>query len=250
MLLLGRPRLDKEFRMGFFKSWFKSGREAAEAGAAAVPSGIWTGFASAFHADCRACPEPQDVSELKQFQSIAPGLCDFMSAYAGCSFNRGLYRVHACDRIETWNRTVLAAFPAFQGRGFVFSYDWLGRHFALDLQRHVSGSCQLLMFEPGMDQVLEIPATFAEFHNEELVKNPEGALAADFYTTTWLPSGGAVPDLTQCIAYKKPPFLGGADDSTNLELSDMDVYWSLCGQLLTQVRKLPDGTRVNDVRIQ
>lgn len=236
--------------MGFFKKWLNSGREAAESGVRAAPSGIWARFNSAFHADPRTSPEQQDVSELKQFESIAPGICDFMSAHAGCSYNRGLYRVHACDRMETWNRNVLAAFPEFRGRAFVFSYDWLGRHFALDSQRQVGKTCQLLMFEPGMGQVLEIPATFAEFHNEELVKNSEGALAADFYTTAWLPSGGAVPDVTQCIAYKRPPFLGGADDATNLELTDMDVYWTLCGQLLAKVNKLPDGTRVRDVRIQ
>jgi hypothetical protein len=236
--------------MGFFKNWFNSGHQPTGHGTAAVPSGNWAAFDSAFHADRLARRERQDVSKLKQFEAIAPAVCEFMSAHAGCSYNRGLYRVHACDQMETWNETVLAAFPEFQARAFVFSCDWLGRHFALDLQRHAGVTCLLLMFEPGMGQVLEIPATFSDFHNEELVETPERALAADFYATTWLPSGGAVPDMTQCIAYKKPPFLGGVDDATNLELSDMDVYWTLCGQMLAKVRKLPDGARVSDVRIQ
>ena len=44
-----------------------------------------------------------------------------------------------------------------------------------------------------------------------------------------------------------PLFLGGRDEIHNLELVDMDVYWSICGQLRLGTRKLPEGTTIQQV---
>jgi hypothetical protein len=60
----------------------------------------------------------------------------------------------------------------------------------------------------------------------------------------WLASGGATPGHTQCVGYRKPLFLGGADKLENLELSDLDVYWHLMGQLIAKTKGLPRGTPV------
>lgn len=37
--------------------------------------------------------------------------------------------------------------------------------------------------------------------------------------------------------------------STNLEVVDLDVYWSLCGQLLLATRGLAPGSSITDVSI-
>jgi hypothetical protein len=44
-----------------------------------------------------------------------------------------------------------------------------------------------------------------------------------------------------------PLFLGGADDVSNLERSDLAVYWSLCGQLRRHTVELPPATRIHGV---
>ena len=41
------------------------------------------------------------------------------------------------------------------------------------------------------------------------------------------------PDPARCVGYKVPLFLGGADDIGDLELADLDVYWTITGQLRT-----------------
>jgi hypothetical protein len=41
----------------------------------------------------------------------------------------------------------------------------------------------------------------------------------------------------RCVATKVPFFLGGKDSVENLEIIDLEVYWSLSGQLR-------NGTRV------
>lgn len=69
------------------------------------------------------------------------------------------------------------------------------------------------------------------------------ALAKSFFHK-WKKSGGASPAHSQCVGFRQPLFLGGADDLDNLELSDIDVYWHLMSQIIEQVRDLPAGTPI------
>ena len=105
---------------------------------------------------------------------------------------------------------------------------------------------EVLLLEIGTGQLLQVPVPFSRFHDEELVEQTEAALAKSFYER-WRASGGAAPGLTRCVGYRVPLFLGGADEVTNLELSDLDVYWSLTGQLRPQAQGLQPGTTITGV---
>jgi hypothetical protein len=39
-------------------------------------------------------------------------------------------------------------------------------------------------------------------------------------------------DHNKCVGYKVPLFLGGEDEISNLDELDMEVYWSIIGQLM------------------
>jgi Domain of unknown function (DUF1851) len=52
----------------------------------------------------------------------------------------------------------------------------------------------------------------------------------------------------QCTGYKVPLFLGGKDPAENLEVIDLEVYWSLSGQLRQGTQTLPPGTSIGQVR--
>ncbi|WP_193213716.1 T6SS immunity protein Tdi1 domain-containing protein [Luteolibacter marinus] len=137
--------------------------------------------------------------------------------------------------METWTNHVVATFPEYRGSIACFGYDWLGRVFALD-QRNDEEQWQILMIEPGAGEAMKIPASFAEFHNVELVEYAADALAEPFFEE-WVASGGAAPRRLECVAYKVPLFLGGEDVIGNLEMSDMEVYWHLCGELRRSIRE-------------
>jgi hypothetical protein len=185
---------------------------------------------------------------IPNFNAGVGGFVDFVETYGGKSFNNGLYRVHSGPAMERWTAIVTAAFPKYKERAFCFSYDWLGRHFALDFTRLEADQLLILMFEPGTGQALELPVSFDNFHNAELVEFQNEALAVDFHKS-WLSSTGIAPKSSECIGYKVPLFLGGKDVIENLELSDMEVYWSLCGQMLNKTRNLPDGTPIGGIRM-
>jgi hypothetical protein len=58
------------------------------------------------------------------------------------------------------------AFSDYAQRACPFGYDWLGRQFALDSSRVENGESLVLLMEPGTAEVLEIPLSFAAFHEQ------------------------------------------------------------------------------------
>ncbi|TWB22781.1 uncharacterized protein DUF1851 [Nitrospirillum amazonense] len=173
-----------------------------------------------------------------------PMMQEFFKEIGGLSFKSGLYRTLHPTHVGDWNARVLAAFPAFKGRILCFAYDWLGRAFALDAARLEDKKPGVILFEPGTGEAMEIPANLTSFHEAELIDYGDAALAESFYRQ-WRASGGSPPAYDQCVGYRKPLFLGGADTVDNLETSDLDVYWHLAAQLIRKTRALPSGTPVH-----
>jgi hypothetical protein len=161
-----------------------------------------------------------------EIEHIAEGFTDLLSSCGGGSFRNGLYRLHTSEGIRKWTDIVHDSFPEYRDRLLCFGYDWLGRHFALDQQSLVAQQAQILLFDPGFHEVLHIPCSFDEFHRIELPQYANDALAATFHLS-WLSFGGRAPSVSECVGYRIPPKLGGADEVSNLEVIDMDVYWSL-----------------------
>jgi hypothetical protein len=164
------------------------------------------------------------------------GYVAFAQEFAGASFNGGIYRVHDSVTGPHALSLVVDAFPEFAARVCPFGYDWLGRQFTVDSGRMAFGQPQVLLLEPGTGEALEIPVDFSRFHDEELIDHADAAIASDFFSVWSKFNADRLPLLrSQCVGYKVPLFLGGDDTAENLEVSDIDVYWTSCGQLRAQV---------------
>lgn len=173
-------------------------------------------------------------------------LGSWLDVAGGHSFVGGLYRVHTKTSASASDALVRHAFPEFAGRLACFAYDWLGRQFATDSGRGKTEDPEVMLFEPGTGEALEIPVPFSRFHDEELVDFTEEALARSFFDQ-WRRSGGEAPSPSECVGYKRPLFLGGEDVVANLEISDLGVYWTIMGQLRRQVHGLSEGTHIAKV---
>ena len=77
-----------------------------------------------------------------------------IDGFGGSSFDRGLYRVMRATDIDEWSARVALAFPHFGSRVVCFAFDWLGRVFAVDLDRNEGGQPGVVMFEPGTGEAL------------------------------------------------------------------------------------------------
>ncbi len=147
---------------------------------------------------------------------------EFCKSLNGKSFLNGMYRLFKTDDIEKWTVITEQSFPLYKGRISVFGYDWLGRIFGLNKE---SGT--VLLFEPGTDEVLDIPASFEDFHNVEIVDYNQDSLASDFFNEWFLKNNKYELKNSECAGYKVPLFLNGDDVLENLEVSDMEVYWEI-----------------------
>jgi hypothetical protein len=201
-------------------------------------------FQAAFRPDQGAAGASQSwtVDQTRSLLGIVPSLYPkFVERVARSSYSDGLLRFllpgGEPDLVE-WNGPTgwSSDWGRWAGRLIVFGYDWLGRLFAFDRSRIKAGEPLVAILEPGTGQVLEVPENFAGFIGTELVEYPDAVLASEFYGQ-WRAKGGVPPKPSECVGYVKPLFLGGEDSVENLEIIDLDVYISTCGQLETQSKR-------------
>lgn len=154
----------------------------------------------------------------------------FFQVYAGCTFGEGIYRVLRGDEIEAWNAMVLGIFSQFKGVIECFATDWMGRIFAWDFDRN-----KVILLDPGFGEALKIPCNFIELHNQEFVDYPNESLSKNLYDE-YLQRFKSIVSRDQCVGYKISPFLGGKDNLDNMEVTDLEVYWSICSDIYNDVK--------------
>lgn len=168
---------------------------------------------------------------------------NFRNSFSGKEFADGVFKVFKKDDITKWNAATLEMFPDFKIDFILFGYDWLGRFYATNKLENI-----IYVFDPSTNEVLELEDRFSNFINETLTKNANDILAVKLYKK-WLRKY-AKPSYTSCIGYKVPLFLGGKDNMSNYEESDMEVYWSISAQIISQIKNQADGTIIDSLSIK
>ena len=154
----------------------------------------------------------------------------FSLVLGGRAFGGGIMFSVAPRDVSTWKENICIAYGAAAQTLKPFAYDWLGDCFVEDNK----GGVHIL--ELGTGEVLNTGLSVETFLAEEIPSFHDQCLLSPFWND-WLASGGMHPTYGQCIGYKVPLFLGGKDDVSNLELSDLDVYWYVISQTLAKVRR-------------
>jgi hypothetical protein len=54
----------------------------------------------------------------------------------------------------------------------------------------------------------------------------------------------------ECFGYKVPPVLGGEVNLNNFEPTDLQVHFGILGQIHRQVKDLPHGTPIGEIKIE
>ncbi|WP_187360743.1 T6SS immunity protein Tdi1 domain-containing protein [Clostridium butyricum] len=157
---------------------------------------------------------------------------NFLEQLGGKQLGNGLFTVFKKNDIERWTRIISDTFIDFNNKFKIFGYDWLGRCFGIDLREETKGN--ILMFEIGTDDVLEIPCMFEKFLEEEVPLYSDACLSEGFFHE-WANYSEIKLKYGRCAGYKIPLFLGGEDIKENLEDSDMEVYWEILTQVIKQL---------------
>ncbi|MFE4542366.1 T6SS immunity protein Tdi1 domain-containing protein [Arthrobacter sp. NPDC056727] len=194
-------------------------------------------FTAGFHVTAGAARSPEPSSDR---------LTELFARFGGCTFDRGLYRVHDQTSSRRASQWVSDAYPEFKGRLVCFGFDWLGRQFALDPLRGSASEFEVAMLEPGTGYAMEVPVAFSDFHDQALEEYRDACLAPATFED-WITQTDRDLDFSECAGYKVPLFLGGKDELGNLEVSDMAVYWSIMGDLRKATQHLAPGTPVSGI---
>jgi hypothetical protein len=151
----------------------------------------------------------------------------------------------AYDLVE-WNQQ--AAWKKNYGltdEHFVFAEDLLGQQYYFTMGRRKVIKC--LWIESG-DSTL-VAEKFAYFV-EDVILNLDSMAEARKLARSFLHKTKEQFKLHEHISYKIPLCLGGGElDLGNLEWMESLSHLQFLGQVVTQVKKLPAGTRISDVVI-
>jgi hypothetical protein len=146
------------------------------------------------------------------------------------------------------SRLVKDAYPEFGGQIVSIAEDWMGRQFAVRLPRVGFVGAQVLLFEPGSGDAYELDCGLRELFESELENDPVTYLALDLYRE-WREADSTPLSPGKCVGFKVPLFLGGSGSVDNLEISDVQVYWDILGQLRAATRDSPPGSKITGVQI-
>jgi hypothetical protein len=189
------------------------------------------------------------AADLRFFEGVKDAqLKELLKRFAGTTFGGGLYRVATPKQMRGATDFIKTAHPGAAGKTLGFGYDWMGNIFAIDVSRRARAGFAVRLFLPGSGEILETEADVLTLHEHEFAEDREGSLSEILFKS-WLETAGAAPGPDQCVGFKKPLFLGGEETIANLELCDLDVYWTLTAQMLDRIRGLPPGTRIRKVRM-
>lgn len=156
----------------------------------------------------------------------------FIIGFGGVQFGGGLFTVFAKADIRLWEEKVADVFPKYKGNFLLFGHDWMGRCYAID---RFSEEEKILIFDPGTLEVYDIPLKFRDFVNKAIPMNPNECLAIDGFMKWHNTTKCDISDI-ECVSYKVPPFLGGAEEIENLETSKLIDYWKIIGRTAKTLR--------------
>ncbi len=162
----------------------------------------------------------------------------FIESYGNKTFNKGLYRTYGFEDAEKWTKIVINDYPEFEGKIICFASDWEGNQYA---QKFINNVSTIVIFEISTGDYFELEQTIEGFHEVDLIDYDDETLHIQKFEKAMKYLSISQINNKECIAHKISLLLGGEDTLENLEITDMEVNWSLQQQIMDQINKLPNS---------
>ncbi len=162
----------------------------------------------------------------------------------GCSFNKGLYTVHTFESSLKWAELLSTYFPGYKDEILPFAYDWWGGQYCVARKGYEG----IYVFDPIDLGDYFLEQNLLDYHNITLVDDSE-ILDESYFKEALEKLGLKSLNSNQSVGYKLPLFLNGKADSSNYEITDIEVYWYMQYQIFNKIKDLPEGTRISNVAI-
>jgi hypothetical protein len=165
------------------------------------------------------------------------GLTELFTKFEGKGFNSGIYRVLNTSDVEYWASILREAHPALEPNIIPFGYDWLGRVFAVNTDIQNTEEPEILLFCPFTGDILQLPFSPLEFHNEILhePEDIEALLEKELFDEFTSNNPCSLLAHNTCVGLNIPLFLNGNLDPENMKVVKMVSYWEITSQLIQQI---------------
>lgn len=163
-------------------------------------------------------------------------LKDFLNSYGGETFDNGLYRTHSLNTAIKWTALLEQYYPEFKGQLRCFGYDWEGN---MVVQKMEGGNSEVMIFEISSGDYFALEQTITGFHEEDLVEYRDETLHEEKFHLVTSHLGITGISGNDCIAHRVSLLIGGEDVPENMQVTDMEVNWSVQQQLMDEINKMP-----------
>ena len=103
--------------------------------------------------------------------------------------------------------------------------------------------------DTGMGKLIKVASSPKEF--KSLMVQPENSNAWFMPPLVMdLKAKGMNLGPSQCYGWRIPPALGGKAEASNLEITDLQVHFSILGQINSKAKDLPAGTSIRGIKIE
>ena len=171
-------------------------------------------------------------------------LFEVINLYGGMTINNGLYRIHTFESSLIWTKNIEDYFTDYKGLIIPFGFDWMGRQFCISK----GNAQQLFMFDPSSGEDFELEQNVMLFHENDLVNDTDEMLSGDLFLEALNGSKASNLKYEECLTPKNSLLLGGEDILEEYEVTDLDVYWHIQGQIYNQIKDLPPGTKIDSIK--
>lgn len=141
----------------------------------------------------------------------------------------GIFGIFLLSETRKWNEDVKEYF-GLNVDIEIFGYDWQGNCYGVKKAKD-----EVLLFEVGTCEILSLSCNTLNFMDDISNGICREYLAKSFFDE-WnekMNPEHLTLQYGKCIGYKIPLFMGGKDDVSNLEYSDLEVYWCV----LTEIKR-------------
>lgn len=154
---------------------------------------------------------------------------DYFDNLGGLQFGGCLFTAFRIEDVPKWKSYIVEAYPVLNGKILPFGYTWDGLCYCVDIR-----DGKVIICDIGAGDYVVLPCSMRVFLNEQFpdLKN-EMTEGAGY--NSWVARHGMLKYGT-CAGLIRPVFMGGEEEDSNREISDMEVYWSVFTQIKNQVK--------------
>lgn len=163
----------------------------------------------------------------------------------GRSFNHGLIRFHSSTSRPRWAGIIKNHIRLSPSETLPLFFDWEGRNVFFHRE-----SGRTYFVDPSTNEVDWVTQSIVELLEKICSNEGPDVLDEEDFEAARRHLGGPSLGFDECIGFVLPLFLGGSEEPSNREVTDMEVFWEINRQLTEQTNDLQVGTPIEGIELK